>query len=99
MAGFATEEWRAYLSKMNDWYEKGLIDPDFMTDSAFMVDTELVTSEQSGVWYSFYTMPQMYESSVEGIICSRRKVRHWRITGSRERHLNMQTTVPSYLRI
>lgn len=70
VAGFATEEWRAYLSKMNDWYEKGLIDPDFMTDSAFMVDTELVTSEQSGVWYSFYTMPQMYESSVEGMVVS-----------------------------
>ncbi len=35
-----------------------------------MVDTELVTSEQSGVWYSFYTMPQMYESSVEGMVVS-----------------------------
>lgn len=56
VAGFATDEWRDYLTKMNDWYEKGLIDPDFMTDSAFMVDTELVTTEQSGVWYSMYTM-------------------------------------------
>lgn len=66
VAGFATDEWRDYLTKMNDWYEKGLIDPDFMTDSAFMVDTELVTTEQSGVWYSMYTMASMYEASLPG---------------------------------
>ncbi|MCF0128122.1 MAG: extracellular solute-binding protein [Pseudobutyrivibrio sp.] len=63
VAGFATDEWRAYLSKMNDWYEKGLIDPDFMTDSPFFVDTELVTTGQSGVWYSMYTMASLYEMS------------------------------------
>lgn len=67
VAGYATDEWRAYLSKMHDWYVKGLIDPDFMTDSPFFVDTELVTTEQSGVWYSMYTMASMYESSVPGM--------------------------------
>lgn len=66
IAGFATDEWRAYLTKMNDWYEKGLIDPDFMTDSPFFVDTELVTTEQSGVWYSMYTMAATYEASLPG---------------------------------
>lgn len=68
VAGFATDEWRAYLTKMNDWYEKGLLDPDFMTDSPFFVDTELVTTEQSGVWYSMYTMAAMYEASVPGAV-------------------------------
>ncbi len=68
VAGFATDEWRAYLTKMHDWYTKGLIDPDFMTNSAFFVDTELATTEQSGVWYSMYTMASLYEASVPGMV-------------------------------
>lgn len=61
--GFIQDEWRDYLKLMNDWYEKGLIDPDFMTNSSWMVDTELVTSGASGVWWSMYTMPATYEAS------------------------------------
>ena len=64
VAGFATDEWRAYLTKMNDWYKKGLIDPDFMTHSPFFVDTELATTGSSGVWYSMYTMASLYELSM-----------------------------------
>lgn len=59
--GPLTDKWREYISKMADWYSKGLINPDYMTSNAFMVDTELVSTGQSGAWYSMYTMPSLYE--------------------------------------
>ena len=63
--GPITDGWRNYLSKMADWYKKGLINPDYMTAGAFIVDTELVTSNQTGAWYSMYTMPSLYEKISE----------------------------------
>lgn len=59
--GPITDGWRQYLSTMADWYKKGLINPDYMTAGIFMVDMELVTTAQSGAWYSMYTMPSLYE--------------------------------------
>lgn len=59
--GPITDGWQQYLSKMADWYKKGLINPDYMTAGAFIVDTELVSSGQTGAWYSMYTMPSLYE--------------------------------------
>lgn len=70
VAGFVTDEWRQYLTLMNQWYEKGLIDPDFMTNSSWMVDTELVTTGASGVWWSMYTMPAAYEATDENMVVS-----------------------------
>lgn len=61
--GPITEGWYKYLKTMSDWYAKGLIDPDYMTSSAFFVDTEKVTSGQTGAWSSMYTMPAMYEAT------------------------------------
>jgi putative aldouronate transport system substrate-binding protein len=63
--GPAEEGWKKYLTKMNDWYEKGLIDPDFMTGGGYMPDMTLITSGQCGAWDSMYTMPALYESSSE----------------------------------
>ena len=62
-----TNEWRQYLQTMHDWYQKGLINPDFMTASPYFVDMELVTSGTSGAWFSMYTMPSLYEQSAEGM--------------------------------
>ena len=63
--GPITDGWRQYLSRMADWYKKGLINPDYMTAGAFIVDTELVSSNQTGAWYSMYTMPSLYEKISE----------------------------------
>lgn len=70
VAGFATDAWREYLTLMNDWYEKGLIDPGFMSDSAWQVDTELVTTGASGVWWGMYTMASAYEATDENMVVS-----------------------------
>lgn len=61
--GPMTDGWRQYLTKMADWYKKGLIDPDYMTSAAFFVDMEKVTTGQTGAWSSMYTMPALYEAS------------------------------------
>ncbi|MCR5254897.1 MAG: extracellular solute-binding protein [Acetatifactor sp.] len=55
--------WRKYLTKMNDWYNKKLIDPDFMTGGGYMPDMSIITSGQCGAWDSMYTMPALYEAS------------------------------------
>ena len=57
--------WKDYLTKMNDWFEKGLIDPDFMAQDAFMVDMTSVITGKTGAWTSMYTMPSLYEASSE----------------------------------
>ena len=61
--GPAEEGWRKYLTKMNDWYNKKLLDPDFMTDGAYMPEMSIITSGQCGAWDSMYTMPALYEAS------------------------------------
>lgn len=66
VAGFATDEWRAYLTRMNDWFKKGLIDPDFTTHSAVFVDMDLPTTQTSGVWYGIYTWAGMFEGALMG---------------------------------
>ncbi len=60
-----TDGWRQYITKMNDWFNKGLIDPDFMTQDSMMVDMTSVVSGKTGVWQSSYTMASTYEASSE----------------------------------
>ena len=65
--GPAEEGWKEYITLLNDWYKKGLIDPDFMTNGQWQVDTAMVTSGQTGAWNAMYTMPSLYESLVPGM--------------------------------
>lgn len=51
------EGWKEYLALMNKWYAKGLIDPDFMTQTSILPDNSMVTSGTAGAWSSFYTLP------------------------------------------
>ncbi len=93
VAGFATDEWREYLTLMNDWYKKGLIDPDFMTDSSWMVDTELVTSGASGVWWSMYTYASYYEATDENMLVT--ALASPKLNASDVLHIRMQDTSTS----
>lgn len=62
-----TENWKEYLTLMNDWYSKGLIDPDFMTRGSFASDMELITSEQTGCWVSMVKLASAYDVANENI--------------------------------
>ncbi len=54
--------WKDYLTMMNRWYEKGLIDPDYMSGTSIFADTSMVTSNKTGAFPSLYTLIGMYEA-------------------------------------
>lgn len=56
------EGWKEYLTMLNRWYEEGLIDPDFMTNGGWQVDTGMVLNGETGVWNAMYTMISQYEA-------------------------------------
>lgn len=67
--GPAEEGWREYVTTMHDWYEKGLIDPDFMASTApasFLPDTAMVTTGKTGAFEGIYTNVAMWEAAIEG---------------------------------
>lgn len=67
--GPAQEGWREYVTLMHDWYEKGLIDPDFMASTswaAFLPDTAMVTTGKTGAFNGIYTNVAMWEAAIEG---------------------------------
>lgn len=55
--GAIEEGWKEYLTLMQNWYAEGLLDPDFMarTGSRTDKDTELLYSDNIGVWYDWTT--------------------------------------------
>ena len=65
--GATTQGWHDYLALMADWYEKGLIDPDFMTTKTEYVDNAMVISGQTGAFNAIYTLPSSLEGSVPGM--------------------------------
>lgn len=64
--GPAEEGWREYVTTMHDWYEKGLIDPDFMSStssSPIVPDTAMVTTGKAGAFAGMYISVAMWEES------------------------------------
>lgn len=62
--GPAQEGWKEYVTLLHDWYEKGLIDPDFMSSTApFMIepDTSLITTNKAGATAGVYTNISAWE--------------------------------------
>lgn len=67
--GPAQEGWREYVTLMHDWYEKGLIDPDFMASTSavsFIPDTAMITTGKTGAFMGIYTNVAMWEAAIEG---------------------------------
>ncbi len=64
--GPSEEGWREYVTLLNDWYTKGLIDPDYMTQTGIMPDTSMITTGRTGIFPTIYTMPSsLYYPSME----------------------------------
>lgn len=55
--GPARQGWKDYLTLMNRWYQKGLIDVDYMTGNSTYADSKMIASGTSGAWFGMYTMP------------------------------------------
>ncbi len=65
--GPAEEGWKEYLTLLNDWYKKGLIDHNFMINGEWQVDRAMVESGQTGAWNAMYIMMSQYEQAVPGM--------------------------------
>lgn len=67
--GPAQDGWREYVTLMHDWYEKGLIDPDFMASTgqaSFIPDTAMITTGKTGAFEGIYTNVAIWEAAIEG---------------------------------
>lgn len=57
---------REFLTLMNKWYTEGLIDPDFASSTAFVGDPVLVSNNNTGCFFTMYTLPaSMFLPSME----------------------------------
>ena len=59
------EGWKNYITMLNRWYSKGLIDPDFMSSTSIWPDNAMVTTGKTGAFISMYTLIAMYEGANE----------------------------------
>ena len=57
--------WKEYVTIMNQWYNEGLIDPDFMATDERTADMAKVVTGASGLFAALYTMPSVYEAASE----------------------------------
>lgn len=60
------EGWKKYVTTMHDWYEKGLIDPDFMSSStptSYLPDQAMITTGKCGAFEGMYTMASVFEQA------------------------------------
>ena len=54
--GPVSEGYRKYVETMAQWYQEGLIDPDFYArNNNFIPDTSLTTTGVAGAWFDMYT--------------------------------------------
>ena len=49
------EDVKAYLEKMHDWFQKGLLDANFMSTVGYLPDAALVNNGATGVTYCMYS--------------------------------------------
>lgn len=66
--GPITENWKEYLTLLNKWYRKGLIDPNFMINGAWQADKTMIIKGETGAWNAMYTMISEYERSNDEIM-------------------------------
>ena len=59
------DAWKEYVTIMHQWYEEGLIDPDFMATDERTADMAKVVTGASGLFAALYTMPSVYEAASE----------------------------------
>ena len=59
------DAWKEYVTIMHQWYNEGLIDPDFMATDERTADMAKVVTGASGAFAALYTMPSLYEASSE----------------------------------
>ena len=64
--GPATEGWKDYVALMHDWYEKGLISPEYIVNDVNGIDTQACLEEETGAMLCVYHMVEAMEEEIGG---------------------------------
>lgn len=62
--GPATEGWKDYVALMHDWYEKGLISPEYIVNDVNGIDTQACIEEETGAMLCVYHMVEAMEEEI-----------------------------------
>lgn len=63
--GPMTQGWKAYVTKMHAWYEKGLINAEYITNDAYGIDDNACINEETGAILSVYTKVDRIEAEID----------------------------------
>ncbi len=64
--GPMTEGWKEYVTLMHQWYEEGLIGPEYVANDVMGVDNAKVMNNDTGATFMVYTSLQTLENGIEG---------------------------------
>ena len=62
--GPATEGWKAYVTLMHDWYEKGLIGAEYIVNDVNGIDVQACVEEETGAMLCVYHMVEAVEEKI-----------------------------------
>ena len=98
--GPSQEGWKEYLTLLHRWYEKGLLDPNFMTGASSYPEKDMIESGAVGAWFHMYTMPSTFSFSGDTGQAEVAAVPPPKLHAGDEGHIRMQDSyVDSYFTI
>ncbi len=56
-----------YLCMFRDWYQEGLINPNFVSQASNLPDESIISSEQTGIWFSDLAYIKTYQELLASI--------------------------------
>lgn len=62
---YTQDAFKDYLTLMNDWYQKGYIDPDFMNRDSTSLDA-MFLDDRLGIYFNQWTTPDIWEQNYTG---------------------------------
>lgn len=62
--GPATEGWKAYVTLMHNWYEKGLIGPEYIANDVYGIDEKACIDEETGAMLCVYHKVDAIEAAI-----------------------------------
>lgn len=62
--GPMTEGWKAYVTTMHEWYEKGLIGSEYVTNNSYGIDRSACEKEETGAMLCVWTWVDSMEKAI-----------------------------------
>lgn len=65
--GTVSDAYYDYLCMFRDWYNEGLINPDFVSQMENLPDQNIISTEQTGIWFSDVSYIKTYQELLSSI--------------------------------